>query len=43
MPQPRVFEIDPKVFNGDTYPIFKRMRAKAPIAFVPALSAILIT
>jgi len=43
MPQPPVFEIDPNVFHDDPYPILKRMRAKAPIAFVPALNAILIT
>ena len=43
MPQLPVFEIDPNVFHDDPYPILKRMRAKAPIAFVPALNAILIT
>ena len=43
MPQPPVFEIDPNVFHDDPYPILKRMRAQAPIAFVPALNAILIT
>ena len=43
MPQLPVFEIDPNVFHDDPYPILKRMRAQAPIAFVPALNAILIT
>ena len=43
MPQPPVFEIDPNVFHDDPYPVLKRMRAQAPIAFVPALNAILIT
>ena len=43
MPQPPVFEIDPNVFHDDPYPVLKRMRAQAPIAFVPALNATLIT
>ena len=43
MPQPPVFEFDPNVFHDDPYPILKRMRAEAPIAFVPALNAILIS
>ena len=43
MPQPPVFELDPNVFHDDPYPILKRMRAEAPIAFVPALNAILIS
>ena len=43
MPHPPVFELDPNVFHNDPYPILKRMRAEAPIAFVPALNAILIT
>ena len=43
MPQPPVFDIDPDVFHSNPYPILKNLRAKAPIAFVPALNAILIT
>ena len=43
MPQPPVFDLDPDVFHSNPYPILKNLRAKAPIAFVPALNAILIT
>ena len=38
-----VFEIDPKAFWADPYPALKRMRAEAPIAYVPQLGATLIT
>lgn len=38
-----VYEIDPKAFWADPYPDLKRMRAEAPIAFVPQLGATLIT
>ena len=38
-----VFEIDPPAFWADPYPSLKRMRAEAPIAFVPQLNATLIT
>ena len=38
-----VFEIDPKAFWLDPYPTLKRMRAKAPIAYVPQLDATLFT
>ena len=38
-----VFEIDPAAFHADPYPALARMRAEAPIAFVPQLGATLIT
>ncbi|WP_306044613.1 cytochrome P450 [Nioella sp. MMSF_3534] len=38
-----VFEIDPPAFWADPYPTLKRMRAEAPIAYVPQLNAKLIT
>ena len=38
-----VFEIDPQAFGADPYPALKRMRAEAPIAYVPQLGATLIT
>ncbi|WP_420397413.1 cytochrome P450 [Nioella sp.] len=38
-----VFEIDPPAFWADPYPTLKRMRAEAPIAYVPQLGATLIT
>ena len=38
-----VFEIDPKAFWLDPYPTLKRMRAEAPIAYVPQLDATLFT
>lgn len=38
-----VFEIDPTAFWHDPYPALKRMRAEAPVAYVPQLDATLIT
>ena len=38
-----VQEIDPAAFWADPYPDLARMRAAAPIAFVPQLGATLIT
>ncbi|SFL69587.1 cytochrome P450 [Shimia aestuarii] len=38
-----MFEIDPQAFWQDPYPTLKRMRAEAPIAYVPQLGATLIT
>ncbi|MDG1429923.1 MAG: cytochrome P450, partial [Paracoccaceae bacterium] len=37
------FDIDLKAFWSDPYPNLKRMRAEAPICFVPQLNATLIT
>ncbi|MBT3140103.1 cytochrome P450 [Phaeobacter gallaeciensis] len=37
-----VYEIDPQVFWRDPYPDLKRMRAMAPVVFVPQLGATLI-
>ncbi len=37
------FNIDPKVFWNDPYPILKQMRAEAPIAYVPEFDRVLIT
>lgn len=37
------YEIDPKAFWKDPYPDLKRMRAEAPIAYVPQLGATLLT
>ena len=38
-----VYEIDPVAFRADPYPDLARMRAEAPIAFVPQLGATLLT
>lgn len=38
-----IFEIDPIAFNADPYPDLARMRAEAPIAYVPQLGATLLT
>ncbi|MEM6439598.1 MAG: cytochrome P450, partial [Pseudomonadota bacterium] len=38
-----VYEIDPQAFWADPYPDLKRMRAEAPVAFVPQLGAVLMT
>ena len=38
-----VFDVDPQAFWADPYPALKRMRAEAPIAYVPQLGATLIT
>lgn len=38
-----VVEIDPAAFAADPYPTLARMRAEAPICFVPQLGATLIT
>ena len=38
-----VYEIDPKAFHADPYPDLARMRAEAPIAYVPQLGATLLT
>ena len=38
-----VFEIDPQAFRADPYPALARMRAEAPIAYVPQLGATLLT
>ncbi|MDV4144545.1 cytochrome P450 [Shimia sp. FJ5] len=38
-----VFEIDPKAFWDDPYPTLAKMRAEAPIAYVPQLGATLLT
>lgn len=37
------YHIDPAAFHADPYPDLARMRAEAPIAFVPELGATLIT
>ena len=37
------FSIDPAAFHADPYPALARMRAEAPICFVPELGATLIT
>jgi len=37
------FNIDPNAFWSDPYPDLKRMRAEAPVCFVPQLNATLIT
>ncbi|WP_323795201.1 cytochrome P450 [Nisaea sp.] len=37
------YEIDPNAFWKDPYPDLKRMRAEAPIAYVPQLGATLLT
>ncbi|HMQ57754.1 MAG TPA: cytochrome P450 [Rhizobiaceae bacterium] len=38
-----VFDIDPIAFHADPYPTLARMRARAPVCFVPQLGATLIT
>ena len=38
-----VVEIDPAAFWADPYPVLKRLRAEAPIAYVPQLGATLLT
>lgn len=43
MPRPREFQIDPQAFWADPYPDLARMRAEAPICFVPQLGSILFT
>ncbi|MEM7189578.1 MAG: cytochrome P450 [Pseudomonadota bacterium] len=43
MAAPPVYEIDPVAFHADPYPDLARMRATAPIAFVPQLGSILMT
>lgn len=43
MSAPRVFDIDVAEFSMDPYPVYKRLRAEAPIAFVPQLGSILLT
>ena len=43
MPLPPIFDIDPLELNSDPYPVLRKMQKQAPIAFVPALDAILIT
>jgi len=37
------FDIDPVAFHADPYPDLARMRAQAPIAYVPQLDAVLLT
>ena len=43
MSAPPVFDIDPQAFAADPYPQLARMRAEAPICFVPQLGSILFT
>ncbi|MCG6902637.1 MAG: cytochrome P450 [Rhodobacter sp.] len=43
MAQAPQFDIDPQAFHADPYPTLARMRASAPIAFVPQLGATLFT
>ena len=43
MATPPVFDIDPAIFAADPYPTLARMRAEAPICFVPQLGSILFT
>ena len=43
MAEPPVIEIDPQAFWADPYPDLARMRAEAPICFVPQLGSILFT
>ena len=38
-----LFDIDPPAFHADPYPTLARMRAEAPICFVPQLGAVLFT
>ena len=43
MPRPPEIQIDPKAFWADPYPDLVRMRAEAPVCFVPQLGSILFT
>ncbi len=43
MPAPPSFPVDPEAFWHDPYPALAAMRARAPIAFVPELGAVLLT
>jgi len=43
MAAPPIYDIDPTRFHADPYPDLARMRAGAPIAYVPQLGSILIT
>ena len=43
MSAPPTFDIDPQAFWADPYPDLARMRAEAPICFVPQLGSILMT
>lgn len=43
MSRPREFQIDPQAFWADPYPDLARMRAEAPVCFVPQLGSILFT
>ncbi len=43
MTAPPAFEIDPAAFHADPYPALARMRAEAPLCFVPQLGAVLMT
>lgn len=43
MARPPVFEIDPQAFWEDPYPTLARMRAEAPVCYVPQLASILFT
>ena len=43
MPNLPVFDIDTTALLKDPYPFLERMRASCPIAYVPALDAVLIT
>ena len=38
-----VFEIDPQLLWRDPYPIFAELRARAPIAYVPQLDAVVLS
>jgi len=40
---PPVFDIDPVSFKADPYPVYTKMRAEAPICYVPQLDAVLLT
>jgi hypothetical protein len=40
---PPTFDIDLAAFNADPYPTYARLRAQAPVAFVPQLGAVLLT
>jgi cytochrome P450 len=41
--QPPVFDIDPQALWADPYPVYRQMRAEAPICYVPQLDAVLLT
>lgn len=43
MAEAPVYEIDPRTFWDDPYPDLKRLRAEAPVAYVPQLGATLMT